>query len=457
MLQAHSSLRAFLGKYLVASVLAGTALVLVGNAAGAEKAKNDRAARLLQTIPIPVSTDNNTAGGLYSFDISWIDQTTGIYYLADRSNKRVQIVDADTGTFLTAISASPSFAGVSPPAFGTGTAGPNGVTTSGHCLFVTDAPSRVVSFDTSSFPPTQVSSVKTDPSSPNRADELAVDPTDSLILAINNADTPPFGTFIKFAPSTCALTPPLSPGADRITFVLPPVDATNGAEQPLWDPVTQKFYVSIPQIGPLLLSGGVVRIDPTTKMIDRTFPVFFCQPAGITKGPKNDALLGCNTVFDTAGAEWDANDANTAAPLQLILNLQTGRVDQVAGVGGSDEVWFNPGDGNYYTGSSRTPLGATTAGGGTVLASSAAILGVIDAKDQELLQLVPTYNVAAVTTGPGSGLHPSGTAHSVAVDAFNNHIFVALAANNVFPNCLTGCIAVYWHGDEDVAGQAALP
>jgi len=86
-----------------------------------------------------------------------------------------------------------------------------------------------------------------------------------------------------------------------------------------------------------------------------------------------------------------------------------------------------------------------------VLASSAAVLGVIDAKDEELLQLVPTYNVAA-----GTG-HPAGTAHSVAVDAKNNHIFVPLPANNVFPNCLTGCIAVYWHGDEDEPGQAALP
>jgi hypothetical protein len=135
----------------------------------------------------------------------------------------------------------------------------------------------------------------------------------------------------------------------------------------------------------------------------------------------------------------------------VILNLVTGDVDQVAGVGGSDEVWFNKGDGNYYTGSSRTPLSAVTAGGATVLASSAAVLGVIDSNDQELLQLAPTYNVAA-----GKGF-PAGTAHSVAVDSKNNHIFVPLGANNVFPNCLTGCIAVYWHGDEDEPGQAVLP
>ena len=61
-----------------------------------------------------------------------------------------------------------------------------------------------------------VSSVKTDPTDPTRADELAVDPEDLLILAINNAASPsPYGTFVKFNPSTCALTPP-DPATDRI-------------------------------------------------------------------------------------------------------------------------------------------------------------------------------------------------------------------------------------------------
>jgi hypothetical protein len=35
----------------------------------------------------------------------------------------------------------------------------------------------------------------------------------------------------------------------------------------------------------------------------------------------------------------------------------------------------------------------------------------------------------------------------VTANADNNHVFVALAANNVFPDCLTGCIAVYGRSD----------
>jgi len=455
MLQAHSALRSFLKKYVVASVLAVAPVLLVGNATGAEKVKNDRASRLLATVRVPPTTTNTTAGALYSFDISWVDQPNRLYFLADRSNRVVDVVDTTANILVeqlvpgTGFAPFAGFTACVPPAGANDCAGPNGVATLGKCLFVTDAPSRVVSFNFVTG--ATISSVKTDPTEITRADELAVDPRDSLILAINNAASPPFGTFVKFDPTTCALTPP-DPAKDRVTFnTAGGVNATNGAEQPIWDPVTQKFYVSIPQIGPVFESGGVARIDPTTKKVDKTFGVMFCQPGGLTKGPNNDALIGCNTVFDTMGNEWTATDTFTAAPIQVILNLVTGDVDQVAGVGGSDEVWFNKGDGNYYTGSSRTPLSAVTAGGATVLASSAAVLGVIDAKDEELLQLVPTYNVAA-----GKGF-PAGTAHSVAVDAKNNHIFEPLAANNVFPNCLSGCIAVYWHGDEDEPGQAALP
>jgi hypothetical protein len=69
---------------------------------------------------------------------------------------------------------------------------------------------------------------------------------------------------------------------------------------------------------------------------------------------------------------------------------------------------------------------------GAADASGAAILGVIDARDQEVLQLVPTYNVAAAT---GTNAHPASTAHSVAADSKNNRIFVPLGANKV-SDCL---------------------
>jgi hypothetical protein len=454
MLQKHTATHAYFQKHFGLVTFAAAALLLTGNPAGAEKAKNDRAVRLLATVPVPGTSANTTGGNLYVFDISWVDQPSRTYYLADRSNAVVDIVDTTTNILMAQLTGGfKGFTG------NNGTSGPNGVTTGGHCLFVTDAPSRVVSFDTTTFPPTMVSAVSTASGDLNRADELAFDPADNILFPINNADTPPFGTFITVNPATCALTQPTAPppgvtAPDRILFnTAGGVNATNGAEQPVWDPVTQRFYLSIPQIGPTPSSGGVVRINATTHKIEKTYPISFCSPAGLTKGPNNDLLVGCNTVFNTSGGLWTITDPLTAAPIQVILDVKTGNADQVAGVGVGDEVWCHRGDGNYYTASSTSPLRPLDLSGAAD-ASGAAILGVIDARDEEVLQLVPTYNVGAVA---GTSGHAASTAHSVAADSKNNRIFVPLGANNVFPFCTTGCIAVYWHGDEDNSGEAATP
>jgi hypothetical protein len=71
-------------------------------------------------------------------------------------------------------------------------AGPNGVVAAFPWLFVTDAPSRILTFDLRFNPPQTVSEctllkdVNGNPD-PTRADELAYDPQDGLVLAINNA------------------------------------------------------------------------------------------------------------------------------------------------------------------------------------------------------------------------------------------------------------------------------
>ncbi len=472
MLQEHSILCVIPKKYFRLSALAAAivpALLLAGGAAWGQASLGDKvkkppaepAVRLLKSVPIPVSA-LNTTHGTFSYDISYVDQATGTYFLADRSNKAVDALFAETiVTQIFPNNGHAPFAGFTPcvpPAGANDCAGPNGVVSAFPWLFVTDAPSRVLSFDLRANPPLTVSEVTTMAGEPTRADELAYDPKDGLILAINNAAAPPFGTLIKVDKATGVL----SVVTNIILDAAHGVDATNGAEQPVWDPGTKKFYLSIPRIGANPTVGGVIRISTTGKVV-ATYTVTFCSPAGLAVGPNEDLLVGCNTIWDELGGLWTGNadrDIHTAAPQLVILDAKTGAITaNILGAGVGDEVWFNKGDNHYYAAASgsnlapnaitpaRAPNGtATTAP--VLTAQGAATLDVIDALSETLDQRVPTVNVPAVVA-PDTNPHPAGTAHSVAADASTNHVFVPIAANNAVPDCLTGCITIYGRYDPD--------
>jgi len=438
----QSIVHTVLRKYLRVSVLAAAATLMVGNAAWAdkEKEKNSEPVKLLTTIPIP-PTAANVGQNLYSYDISFVDQKTEMYYLADRSNNVVDVIDASTAAFVGQLSANPPFAGFvsavdcnalpggNGSAGGGSCVGPNGVVAKFPWLFVTDGNSRVVTIDLRNG--NTVGDVQTKAGDPNRADELAYDPKDGIILSINNADTIPFGALIKVNKSTGALT---------LLKTIPFPNATNGAEQPIWNPADGHFYLSIPQINGVASTGAVYRIHPTTGAVEVAAQIDFCSPAGLSLGPDQTALIGCNVVFDVDGNVWNTTGNITANPQVVILSLKTGSIlFHVFGAGVGDEVWYNSGDNNYYatgSGSPYRPLPAATAFGTTPMA-------VIDASTGDFVQTLATYNTPAVGTTNTPPNHPAGTSHSVAANAKNNLVFVPFPSNNAYPDCLTGCIAVF--------------
>src|SRR5215831_1153719 len=203
MRQSHGTLRGLLTKYVVSLALATAPLLIAGSTWADPPAP---ALRLLNSVEIPVSAMNPLAGqpgaGTYSFDISFVDPSTGVYYLAYRFNFAVDALSAESiVTQIVPTGGHAPFRGFTPcemqPAGANDCAGPNGVVAAFPLLFVTDAPSRVLSFNLAANPPTTVSEVTTLAGEPTRADELAFDPKDRLIFAINNASTPPFGTLIN--------------------------------------------------------------------------------------------------------------------------------------------------------------------------------------------------------------------------------------------------------------------
>jgi hypothetical protein len=382
-----------------------------------------RAVKLLATIPVP---------GLNLFDIAVIDPDSELYFLADRSSNAIDVIDARRNRFVRRILEG-GFRGATDDS---DTSGPNGVAVSGHLLFAADAPSRVVAIDLRSD--RVVGEVRTGGAGANRSDELAFDPDDGVLLVVNNADDPPFATLIGVDSRTGALQ--LRQRVSFQRFGPRGESATSGLEQAVYDRRLGKFLLAVPELdgpggsGP---HGAVVVIDPRSGRIERTFPVDLCQPSGLALGPDQDLLLGCSVIFDTAGVACEEPSAEqaidchgrSARPTQIILDARTGRVErEIIGVGGSDEVTFDPGEQRYFTASRDNPLGP--------------VLGVIDARNRVLDQIVPTFNTPL--TAPG----PQGSAKSVAVDPRNGHALVALPAGNAVPNCLQGCVAVYGPADD---------
>ena len=434
------------------------------------------ALRLINVIPI-----NGTAASpstkLYSFDISFVDPTPfpghpdGLYYLADRSNAALDVIDIATETLFGQIGGSgpgqanfTGFTACVPPAGANDCAGPDGVAAAYPCVFAGNGNSTLLSFNGNVNFTAVAGTLNT--GGQFRVDEMAIDPADGLVMAANNAETRapgPFSTIVTYNKTTCVFL-----SAIRTNFnVLPGGHtATNGIEQPVWEPMTHRFYVSLPEIdGPgdgTGITGAVAKIN-TSGGIEAIYPINYCQPAGLTVGPNGNLLVGCNSVFDNSGKkctavvpspnpETAATEATevqgapatcsggTAYPQVAICNPGQGctgnSLQSVFGVGGGDEVWFNSRDGNYYVTAGNNPIGPT--------------FGVVNSSTNTLTQLVPTVPPVPATAPPTPPGHSAGTAHSIAASAANNHVYLPLPANNNYsappagtPACVQGCVAVF--------------
>ncbi len=368
--------------------------------------------------------------GLGAFDISFVDPKIGLYILADRTNASVDLLGSEHGHFLGRIggkcaAGNPAphfcFQGVVLNASGTANnnlSGPDGDVIVGHKeIWAGDGDSRIKVIDiaTRSFITT------IDTGGQFRVDEMAYDPKDHILAAANNADTPPFITLFDTNKKTIL-------GKMVFDTAHVGVDAQNGIEQAQYSPETGLFYVSVPQVGTTLSTGGVSVIDPHTMKVIRTLLVSNCSPAGLALGPHHEALIGCSAAFGTPSKTIsvmiDITSTNTA--------LDAAVVGTVA-IGGSDEVWYDPGTVHYFL-ASRSNLSSTGA--------ADPILGSIDAISHKLDPSVST----------------STTAHSVAADKDSHLVFVRIgfvppgskAGTDPTNPCPThGCIAVYRAHSED--------
>jgi predicted RNA-binding Zn-ribbon protein involved in translation (DUF1610 family) len=212
-----------------------------------------------------------------------------------------------------------------------------------------------------------------------RADELAFDPKDHLILIANDRAVDLFVTLIKTTNVPHVVGKIYYDGSVAGNPV-----STGGIEQPVWDGAKKKFYISIPSTKQNR-NGEVDEIDPISMKITRIFPTK-CSPAGLALIPGQRLMTSCGDVITIANGDVIFSVPNV----------------------GADEIWFNRGDDRVY-------------------------FGGYHSVNVPVVNALPPFNqidnlvVGVINPSPT----PSHTTHSVAADGENNHIFVPVTHEGV--------------------------
>ena len=332
-----------------------------------------------------------------SFDISWVNPDRAEYYLADRSNSGIDIIDTRHNVFKKNIG---GFVGIKLNGAGTAVdnnhSGPDGVTSHGRWLYAGDGDStlKVIDLKTGKIVATLSTGGTT------RLDEMALTTDGTMLIAANNAEDPPFATLFTANGDDDDNSVTLIAKITADPSVIPSGFGLS-IEQPTWEESTQRFIVSVPTIaenpagcnhgqlpGPITCSGAILVIDPTNLLtpIEKVVPLIHCGPNGATVGPHSNVMVGCTPNNQPGDLET------------TIINAQSFKYVDVGNLTGSDEVWFDSGSGRYYTGSSAMPGGA--------------VLGVVDGETNFLLETVPQ----------------SSASHSVAADRRRHKVFVPQVA-----------------------------
>ena len=419
--------------FAAASLAASGAALAAAPCQGPGGAGSGAQTQCLTAIQLPKSANGVPTQPIISYDISWVNPQRGEYYLADRLNAGIILINTETLKFTRII---PGFTGAvinsKTNAVTTALSGPNGVVSHGRWLYVGDGPCntstqkctnsgvsnlQVVDLDAKPAPKI-VQSVSS--GGAKRVDELAASTDGKFVIGANNADDPAFATLFKANGDKFSSHVSVAAGPIFVDPNIIPVGFGLGIEQPSWEPFTARFYTSVPIIkdnppgcnfgqlaGNITCEGGLAILDPANPPADGflhaydpatntgVLPLDECAPNGSTVGPNANLLLGCTPQNNPSNKK--------SFVINAVNNFQFVNIGNITG---SDEVYFNAGDDRYYLGASRAcGLASGCANGG-------AALGVVDGASNLVLE----------TVAQSSG------SHSVAADSLRNLIFVPQSA-----------------------------
>ncbi|MDE1009873.1 MAG: hypothetical protein OSB38_29860 [Paraburkholderia fungorum] len=339
--------------------------------------------KLLTNIAVP-----NASSPPFSFDISYVE--AGKYFLSDRNNKAVDVVDTGSNTLIAQIPGPFIGAGAT-----TDESGPDGIVgvTGTNTIYVGDVDSVKV-IDTAAQKTVNTIVIS---QSGSRVDEGCYDPDDHLVMFASPGDSPPFVTLISTLTQTAVA---------KLSF-----NGSSGLEACVYDPASKSFLInndgtSANPDGELdvITASSAVAGSPS---VSKAFPLGKCGPAGIVLGPNNDVLIGC--------------DPPAGDPLiTLILDRASGAIRASLPFGGVDQASYDPASNRYFL-----PARHYVTSGIAAASGFSPQMGVIDGASRQLLFKIPV----------GTG------AHSVAIDSTLGQVYVPFQPGAAgFPN---GGISVF--------------
>ena len=341
-------------------------------------------------VPVPIAPA--PPGPYWSIDVGEVDQNTGLYYLADKTNCGVDVFDAKANAYLTTIGPAkspPTFATVngtcasigSPFAGNVGkgsSSGPNGIVLIGATkLYAGDGNSTIKVIDVNLR---KVTGTIVVPGGKFRTDEGSFDSDDNIVMIANDSEAAPILTFINAT-------------TDTVIGQMVRADATGGMEDSKYISSLHRFAQAIPKTT-ANKNGEIDLIDPISQTVTNVYPLpGACGPTGISVGPKMHMVIACGDVSET-----------------FVMDVSSGAIlATINQAGGGDVTSYDATSNKFFvTNSNNTSTGVK---GGPLLP----VTTVIDANTLFFIQNIPSEAHAhSVATYQGKAFVPLPS-HGVAV------------------------------------------
>ena len=337
--------------------------VIVAALAAMVFASPAQARGLKQVAEISIPGDPITDVGIMD-----IDQTTGLGYLADKTNKSVVVFDTKADKF---VSRLPGFVGLLKDG---NASGPNGVVVvrGGGEIWVSDGDSTIKVIDTKTGKIT--GTVAT--GGTKRANGMALGENIGVVIVANSNDDPPFLSFISTAPD------------HKILAKIPIPESGENLERSAYHAPSGMFYTAIPVSRGDTTKGLLAQIDPKNGKLVKLHELG-CHPHSLSIVSDSTIFLGCSSAHGPSPKPGGD---------MAIFDIASGKVETyLTGYGGNGGSTVNRKLGHYYH---------STSGG---------ILMVVDIKTKKGLQQIPTSNGA----------------RSLGVSLANNRVYVATIAKEL--------------------------